>query len=274
FLHIQDPAGVQLYTRTGELTKGGVVLPYRCARGSTSLELFHLYLNRFIPGTSASGCHFQMFLLEGLTRWNEDRAQVAAGAQKTGKKCYAGQKQHCLYQLTQRLQTYSKPLLYTAELIGMSYLYAQTGRELQMFPDDPDGKTEESCLLEDIEGLMQEEAMTDLYLETINKFQVSEVLGSTSSPAMQPVPTSGWLLSTYARKTFSRMEQLVVVGPDGTPGYQHVVHLSELVELCRKGYVSNAEAEEIVGLWQNLLEVDKGSVAYPSRYKDSLMKGR
>jgi hypothetical protein len=48
---IQDPHGVQLYTRTGTLTKGGVQLPmYRCARGSTSLESFHLHLARFIPG--------------------------------------------------------------------------------------------------------------------------------------------------------------------------------------------------------------------------------
>ena len=48
---IQDPPGVQLYTETGRLTKGGVILPvYRCARGSTSLESFHLHLNRFIPG--------------------------------------------------------------------------------------------------------------------------------------------------------------------------------------------------------------------------------
>ncbi|KAF1384232.1 hypothetical protein PFLUV_G00140580 [Perca fluviatilis] len=35
---IQDPPGVSLYIRTGELTKGGVRLPmFRCARGSTSL---------------------------------------------------------------------------------------------------------------------------------------------------------------------------------------------------------------------------------------------
>lgn len=50
---IQDPPGVQPYTQTGRLTKGGVILPvYRCARGSTSLESFHLHLNRFIPGTA------------------------------------------------------------------------------------------------------------------------------------------------------------------------------------------------------------------------------
>lgn len=48
---IQDPPGVQLYRKTGQVTKGGVILPsYRCARGSTSLESFHLHLNRFVPG--------------------------------------------------------------------------------------------------------------------------------------------------------------------------------------------------------------------------------
>ncbi|KAJ4938600.1 hypothetical protein JOQ06_003213 [Pogonophryne albipinna] len=47
---IQDPPGVQLYTQTGSSVMGGHRLPtYRCARGSTSLESFHLHLNRFIP---------------------------------------------------------------------------------------------------------------------------------------------------------------------------------------------------------------------------------
>ena len=48
---IQDPPGVQLYTVTGYVNKGGVRLPVlRCARGSTSLESFHLHLARLIPG--------------------------------------------------------------------------------------------------------------------------------------------------------------------------------------------------------------------------------
>ena len=48
---IQDPEGVQLYTKVGEVKKGDTTLPvYRCARGSTSLESFHLHLARFIPG--------------------------------------------------------------------------------------------------------------------------------------------------------------------------------------------------------------------------------
>lgn len=48
---IQDPEGFPLYQKTDTLKKGGVELScYRCARGSTSLESFHLHLNRFIPG--------------------------------------------------------------------------------------------------------------------------------------------------------------------------------------------------------------------------------
>ena len=48
---ILDPPGVQLYTEVGTITKGGVELKvYRCARGSTSLDSFHLHINHFIPG--------------------------------------------------------------------------------------------------------------------------------------------------------------------------------------------------------------------------------
>ena len=57
---IQDPEGehqVQLYTETGTVLKGSIWLPdFRCARGSTSLESFHLHLNRFIPGKSKFDC--------------------------------------------------------------------------------------------------------------------------------------------------------------------------------------------------------------------------
>lgn len=48
---VQDPPGLPLYTTVGSIRKGGVELNvYRCARGSTSLESFHLHLARFIPG--------------------------------------------------------------------------------------------------------------------------------------------------------------------------------------------------------------------------------
>mgnify|MGYP001792894313 CR=1 FL=1 len=50
---IADPVGLARYNKTASLMKGGVELPvYRCARGSSSLESFHLHLNRFIPVTN------------------------------------------------------------------------------------------------------------------------------------------------------------------------------------------------------------------------------
>lgn len=54
---LQDPDGVQLYTKMGTKVKGGVQLPvYCCARGSTSLESFHNHLDFFIPGNFVLSC--------------------------------------------------------------------------------------------------------------------------------------------------------------------------------------------------------------------------
>ncbi|XP_063078737.1 uncharacterized protein LOC134468795 [Engraulis encrasicolus] len=149
---IQDPPGVDLYTKTGEITRGGVKLPvYRCARGSTSLESFHLHLCRFIPGTSASDVHFQMYLLEGLVRWNENRARAAVvGGGLEATRCYSSDLQHNLELATQRLygctlvESYTRPSEYTGELIGVEYLYSQSGATLGELgdPDAADGTEE------------------------------------------------------------------------------------------------------------------------------------
>ena len=51
---LQDPeeaACPPLYVQTGTSRMGGVTLPvFRCARGTTGLESYHLHLCRFIPG--------------------------------------------------------------------------------------------------------------------------------------------------------------------------------------------------------------------------------
>ena len=36
----------------------------------------------FIPGTSASDLHYQVYLLEGITRWNQARALAAIDQQE------------------------------------------------------------------------------------------------------------------------------------------------------------------------------------------------
>ncbi|XP_062340201.1 uncharacterized protein LOC134038681 [Osmerus eperlanus] len=166
---IQDPPGVDLYTETGRLTKGSVSLPvYRCARGSTSLESFHLHINRFIPGTSANDVHFQAFLLDGLVRWNENRAAAAVEGREQPLLSYSGHLQHSLNQLSQRVlgvslvKDHTAPREYTGELLGVEYLYSQTGRVLQDASVDPDVPDEEAAIQElDVEDEGFEEAGDD-----------------------------------------------------------------------------------------------------------------
>ncbi|XP_035985547.1 uncharacterized protein LOC118559003 [Fundulus heteroclitus] len=92
---IQDPPDVALYTQTGTIKKGGVELQtLRCARGSTSLESFHCHLNRFIPGNSANTLNFQIYLLDGLHRWNHNRAAAAVETETSGLRTYSGELVH------------------------------------------------------------------------------------------------------------------------------------------------------------------------------------
>ena len=148
---IQDPESFPLYMKTGTLKKGGVVLScYRCARGSTSLESFHLHLNRFIPGglklffipifififfklnkhylffsvystgTSASAAHFQAYLLEGLMRWNQDRMEQAVTG-RSELRTYCSAEREAMARLSRKVlntcldEQYQPPAAYTGK---------------------------------------------------------------------------------------------------------------------------------------------------------------
>lgn len=70
---LQDIPDIPIYTIQNYVQKssnGSKVPVYRCARGTTSLESFHMHLNRFIPGFAANAVNFQAYLIEGLFRWN------------------------------------------------------------------------------------------------------------------------------------------------------------------------------------------------------------
>ncbi|KAJ7983775.1 hypothetical protein DPEC_G00371510 [Dallia pectoralis] len=250
---IQDPPGVSLYVKTKSVTKGGVVLPVlRCARGSTSLESFHLHLNRFIPGTSASAAHFQAYLLEGLTRWNEDRAEAAAlGDRQQSLHSYDGAAQDAINKLSQELMgcslvtDYTKPAKYTGELIGVEYLYSQTGGRhrvldynLGMDPDVPDGipddmETEQSEGVQ-VEG--DEEVDPTILWHSLDENLPPLPLVRSAAPSPPAVCLD--------------QEEDEYLGPDGVDGYQHVVLL-------------------IIALWERLPEVDKLAVIYPRRFPGS-----
>ncbi|KAJ8370902.1 hypothetical protein SKAU_G00109300 [Synaphobranchus kaupii] len=297
---IQDPPGVSLYTKTGQLTKGGVTLPvFRCARGSTSLESFHLHLNRFIPGDCANAIHFQAFLLDGLVRWNENRAAAAVEGPAQPLLCYSGHQQHSLNQLAQEVlgqslvKDYTKPGEYTGELIGIEYLYLQTSRVLQDVSLDPDTPDEAAA---DIQGLdvgtdAEDEGFQEYEDPTVHYSAPSPIpsaarsgdpadtpLSGLSSPAApEACPQSPVALQDLPRATTPQKQEdsELFRGPDGQPGYQHVTRLAgALVALRGLESVPETKVDELVRLWSALADADKGRLVYPSRHQDRLLSGR
>ncbi|XP_056277468.1 uncharacterized protein LOC130198340 [Pseudoliparis swirei] len=187
---IQDVPGVPLYTKVGTTTKSRVILTrYRCARGSTSLESFHLHLNRFIPGTSANALNFQLYLLEGLNRWNQDRATAAVTSKPSSFLTYAGDVTHCVNTNTLKVfgrafvPTFRPPSKYTGELIGVDYLLSQTGQPLKILPDSE----ETDNMLEDVNEREEEEEGED---EGFQEDTVSSLLDDPSfTDSSQPAAT-------------------------------------------------------------------------------------
>ncbi|KAK7105749.1 uncharacterized protein [Littorina saxatilis] len=209
---ILDPPGVTLYMQTGTINKGDQVLPvYRCARGSTSLESFHLHQNRFIPGTSTNDDHFQAFLLEGIMRWNEDRAAAAkSGGRKPG--CYNLKLNHLVNGLYQKVwgkpldPHYKDPKQYTGELLGLDYLHGQSGKVINLEDDDTEvgfvtevedlfqSILEDPTLLEDVplceEATLAVPPSVPLEVVTPPRTQVEEdcLARSTTPPFVPCVP--------------------------------------------------------------------------------------
>ncbi|KAM9341602.1 uncharacterized protein ABDE67_015265 [Symphorus nematophorus] len=224
---VQDPEGVDLYTRTGGVTRAGVRLPvFRCARGSTSLESFHLHLCHFIPGTSANALHFQVYLLQGLVRWNENRARAAVkDADRTTLRCYSAQLQHGSEQLTQELlgvtlvETYTRPAEYTGKLSGVEYLYSQTGTVLQpdlgRDPDAPDGmdKADDEWEEDKVEDEGFHEELADMRFAS----DLTRLLSlSHSPPPRLPPPPPSPRRPSQARPSRSRRRRRKAMYEDQT----------------------------------------------------------
>lgn len=74
-------------------------------------------------GTSASDMHFQAYLLEGLVRWNEDRASsaVTGGTSSQQQQSYSGILKHAVNKLSeevlgeQLVPGYQQPRKYTGK---------------------------------------------------------------------------------------------------------------------------------------------------------------
>lgn len=305
---IQDPPGLRLYTQVNTLKKGGIELPvYRCARGSTSLESFHLHMNRFIPGTLAKDINFQVFLLDGLFRWNSDRKSSAVvDVKEDTPMTYSGPLKNSVNKLANEVlgrgifDDYKPPGKYTGELIGIEYLYSQTGegvtdyREaVRILADDADVEEENPEHSEADEGFHeQQEEMLDPTLPVelsvdpveLGVDPVTPTCTSTSaSPALlnipsvaeyrqmmaqsdpAEVPTHHYEAETDKSKDADSGDD--TVGPDNVPGYSRVLALADfLVTFKDKAAMTSAEVQKLKDLWSALSEYDRKRTVFPQRF--------
>ncbi|XP_056608941.1 uncharacterized protein LOC130426276 [Triplophysa dalaica] len=100
---IQDQPGRNMYTITKYVTRTSVRLPrYSTERGSNSLEGFHSFLPKMIPGPHSAAVSFQVYILAGIARLNSDRESASVKGQKGRKyKVYVSP---LVYRLNQRCQ--------------------------------------------------------------------------------------------------------------------------------------------------------------------------
>ncbi|XP_026109429.1 uncharacterized protein LOC113081601 [Carassius auratus] len=217
---IQDPPNVPLYTETGTTSKGGVVLKtYRCARGSTSLESFHCHLNRFIPGNSANSLNFQIYLLEGLLRWNQDRAEAAVADGGSTLRSYTGELVYSVNENYNKLYgrklvpSFTPPAVYTGELIGVQYLLRQNSQPLEDMCPTSDRTSQ---LLEEIdveEQVEKDEGFIDFFGEeaTVANLVASDDLVLSGPPVLPAAPVPSVQAPTAAPLPSVKIPPLPIV---------------------------------------------------------------
>lgn len=264
-------------------------------------------MNRFIPGTLAKDINFQVFLLDGLFRWNSDRKSSAVvDVKEDAPMTYSGPLKNSVNKLANEVlgrgifDDYKPPGKYTGELIGIEYLYSQTGegvtdyREaVRILADDADVEEENPEHSEADEGFHeQQEEMLDPTLPVelsvdpveLGVDPVTPTCTSTSAtPALLNIPS----VAEY-RQMMAQSDPVEVpthhdeaetdkskdadsgddtVGPDNVPGYSRVLALADfLVTFKDKAAMTSAEVQKLKDLWSALSEYDRKRTVFPQRF--------
>ena len=98
------------------------------------MESFHLHLNKLVPGTAANALHFQTYLLDGVTRWNEDWGTASITSGEDSVHSFDTRLKEKVEDLAMTIHgrspfsSFSLPSDYTEEQFGVMYLYTQSGR--------------------------------------------------------------------------------------------------------------------------------------------------
>ncbi|XP_072050117.1 uncharacterized protein [Amphiura filiformis] len=254
---IQDPPNVPLYTITGQIIKGGISLPvFRCARGTTSLECFHLHLARFIPGTSANSVHFQAYLLDGISRWNAMRAVSSLSAGPEEIRSFDMRLKEKVNKLSMAVHNKKilprshAPAKYTGEDIGVQYLWQQS----------------EFVVASDSEQL--EQKIDEGFEDYDESGETSEMEGGDDELEHIPTPGTPSGSDDSASDDNNDEEEEIDSSTDGArdargiPGWDKVDALAQALVSLRGLCVTNKQAQKIKTLWKDLLDFDKKPITF------------
>ncbi|TWW53092.1 hypothetical protein D4764_0263750 [Takifugu flavidus] len=119
-----------------------------------TVRMQHIWAHPKAAWNSANLLNYQIYLLEGLSRWNQDRAAAAVTSEPSTLRTYTGELVHCVNSNYEKvfgrklIPGFSPPAKYTGELIGVQYLLRQNNEPLQdMHPNSE----ETSQLMEDLD---------------------------------------------------------------------------------------------------------------------------
>ncbi len=266
---IQDPPGRDMYTVTKYITRNGVRLPYySTVRGSNSLEGFHSFLLRMIPGPHCAAVPFQVYLLSGIARWNSDRESASVNGQK-GRK-------HMVYmsplidRLNQRCQDLFgeveevnyRPLVPAGnEQIGLEYLFSQSSDDFSA--PDHYSQTRETLLEA---GDEDDEVVADVE-ET-----PEDDAGYNSDGQRDDLTPLRKNLHITDQAVAPKLDPCVedVCGPNHLPGYQHVEELSRVfVEIALeegKLALSASTRQRVIDAWNKLDLHDRNIQQFDTLY--------
>lgn len=128
--------------------------------------------------------HFQAYLLEGIVRWNEDRAFAALQTSTPRTHSYNSELRHEINRVNKIVygstfdETYQDPGRFTGEKIGMEYLYSQTGKDWKSVKLDPDEPEEQADILDD-EGFEEQNNEDDPTICSLFEGQQPEQPGTS-----------------------------------------------------------------------------------------------
>ena len=243
---IADPSDIPLYRETGSLTKGNTTLPvYRCARGSNSLESFHLHVNLMIPSNSMNAVNMQALLSDGLVRWNSDRAAEAFGKptiRSSDIDLVEKVKGHSQKVFGASVDIAATPNCYTGELFGVEYLFKQT--------------LNQTFSVEYLQASMEE---IDEKCGEVNDYHHVDTETLSVYP-IQPLPE----MVPNDDDVFSDDDSMSRADARGIPGWEKVEKLARyLTEVARnKLSLSDFEAKIVLDFYNDLDEFDKKPLCY------------